>query len=86
MDNNDIEGILMLGLYRNSTGSYMQTIVPKEVVLEQDLDSIRGWARMTFPEFDVMENIDDNYESIPCLDFMPIEDVMDWLTDIGCPE
>jgi hypothetical protein len=33
-----------------------------------------------------MENIDDNNESILCLDFMPVEDVMDWLTDIGCPE
>tara|TARA_R100001082_G_scaffold110220_1_gene89535 strand:- start:336 stop:596 length:261 start_codon:yes stop_codon:yes gene_type:complete len=86
MDNNDIEGILMLGLYRDSTGSYMQTIVPKEVALEQDFDSIRGWAKMAFPEFDVMENIDDNNESILCLDFMPVEHVMDWLTDIGCPE
>ena len=72
MDNNDIEGILMLGLYRNSTGSYMQTIVPKEVVLEQVLDSIRGWAKMTFPEFDI--------------DYMPVEDVMALLGDIACPE
>ena len=86
MDNNDIEGILMLGLYRNSTGSYMQTIVPKEVVLEQDLDSIRGWARMTFPEFDVIENVDKDCGSRPCLDWMSIDDVMGWLTDIGCPE
>jgi|TARA_A100001391_G_scaffold187432_1_gene157266 hypothetical protein len=87
MDNDDIdEGILMLGLYRDSTGSYMQTIVPKEVAMELDFDSIRGWAKVAFPEFDVIENVDKDCGSRPCLDFMPIEYVMDWLTDIGCPE
>ena len=82
----DFDGVLMLGLYRDSTGSYMQTIVPREVVLTEDYDCVRDWAEKAFPEFDVIENVDENYGSRPCLDFMPIEYVMDWLTDIGCPE
>ena len=40
----DFDGVLLVELYRDSTDSYMETIVPKEIVLSQDLDLLENYS------------------------------------------
>ena len=78
----DFDGVLLVELYRDSTDSYMETIVPKEIVLSQDLDLLESWADNQFPQFECTLNEEDQ----PVTRFIPVEECIDWLTDIGCPE
>ena len=81
MENDD--GVLLVEMYRDSTDSYMETIVPKELVLDfQSFDDIRIWAEMDFPQFECILTAEDS----PCIKFKRIDEIIDWLTDIGCPE
>ena len=81
MENDD--GVLLVEMYRDSTDSYMETIVPKELVLDfQSFDDIRIWAEMEFPQFECILTAEDR----PCIKFKKIDEIIDWLTDIGCPE
>lgn len=78
----DFDGVLLVELYRDSTDSYMETIVPKEIVLSQDLDLLESWAENEFPQFECMLDAEEQ----PVIRFIPVEEFIDWLTDIGCPE
>ena len=81
MENDD--GVLLVEMYRDSTDSYMETIVPKELVLDfQSFDDIRIWAEMELPQFECILTAEDR----PCIKFKRIDEIIDWLTDIGCPE
>ena len=78
----DFDGVLLVELYRDSTDSYMETIVPKEIVLSLDLDLLESWADSQFPQFECILDT----ENQPVTRFIPVEECIDWLTDIGCPE
>ena len=67
MENDD--GVLLVEMYRDSTDSYMETIVPKELVLDfQSFDDIRIWAEMEFPQFECILTAEDR----PCIKFKRI--------------
>ena len=78
----DFDGVLLVELYRDSTDSYMEAIVLIEIVLSQDLDLLESWAETEFPQFECM--LDAEHQ--PVTRFIPVEECIDWLTDIGCPE
>tara|TARA_R100000005_G_C4861231_1_gene122521 strand:- start:305 stop:559 length:255 start_codon:yes stop_codon:yes gene_type:complete len=78
--------VLLLGLHRDLTDSYLYTIIPKEVVLtaagDGSVDYIIKWAEIEFPDFVVMEDADNEPEIIVWNE----EITHEWLTEIGCPE
>jgi len=78
--------VLLLGLYRDLTDTYLYTIIPKKVILasvdDGDFGYIVKWAESEFPDFIIMEDLDGSPDLVTWTE----EVAQEWLTEIGCPE
>ncbi len=74
-------GVMTMGFYRESTDSYMTVGVPAMVsrmmVEDESEDPLLIWAETLFPEWEM---------GLDTLEFIPLEDFQQGLSDLGCPE
>ena len=74
-------GVMTMGFYRECTDSYMTVGVPSLVsrmmVTEDSEEPLLVWADTLFPEWEM---------GIDTLEFIPLEDFQQGLSELGCPE
>ncbi len=74
-------GVMTMGFYREYTDSYMTVGVPamvsKMMVEEESEEPLLIWAETLFPEWEM---------GLDTMEFIPLEDWMESLSDLGCPE
>ena len=74
-------GVMTMGFYRECTDSYMTvgvpSIVSRMMVTEDSEEPLLVWADTLFPEWEM---------GIDTLEFIPLEDIQQRLSELGCPE
>ena len=74
-------GVMTMGFYRECTDSYMTvgvpSIVSRMMVTEDSEEPLLVWAETLFPEWEM---------GLDTMEFIPLEDWMESLSDLGCPE
>ena len=74
-------GVMTMGFYRECTDSYMTVGVPamvsKMMVEEESEEPLLIWAETLFPEWEM---------GLDTVEFIPLEDWMESLSDLGCLE
>ena len=74
-------GVMTMGFYRECTDSYMTVGVPamvsKMMVEEESEEPLLIWAETLFPEWEM---------GLDTMEFIPLEDWMESLSDLGCLE
>jgi hypothetical protein len=74
-------GVMTMGFYRECTDSYMTvgvpSIVSRMMVTEDSEEPLLVWADTLFPEWEM---------GIDTLEFIPLEDFQQGLSELGCPE
>jgi|ETNvirenome_6_30_1030629.scaffolds.fasta_scaffold37450_2 hypothetical protein len=74
-------GVMTMGFYRECTDSYMTvgvpSIVSRMMVTEDSEEPLLIWAETLFPEWEM---------GLDTLEFIPLEDFQQGLSDLGCPE
>ena len=74
-------GVMTMGFYRECTDSYMTvgvpSIVSRMMVTEDSEEPLLVWADTLFPEWEM---------GIDTLEFIPLEDLQQGLSELGCPE
>ena len=74
-------GVMTMGFYRECTDSYMTvgvpSIVSRMMVTEDSEEPLLVWADTLFPEWE---------RGIDTLEFIPLEDFQQGLSELGCPE
>ena len=74
-------GVMTMGFYRETTDSYMTVGVPamvsKMMVEEESEEPLLLWAETLFPEWEM---------GLDTMEFIPLEDWKEGLSDLGCPE
>ncbi len=74
-------GVMTMGFYRECTDSYMTvgvpSIVSRMMVTEDSEEPLLIWAETLFPEWEM---------GLDTLEFIPLEDFQQGLSELGCPE
>ena len=74
-------GVMTMGFYRDCTDSYMTVGVPamvsKMMVEDESEEPLLIWAETLLPEWEM---------GLDTLEFIPLEDFQQGLSELGCPE